>query len=384
MKKLAIIVTHPIQYHSPVFSELAKLCQLKVFYTWGEESIVKYDPGFGRIIEWDLPLLDGYAYTFLKNVANNPGSHHFFGIKNPDAISSINNFNPDAIFVYGWSYFTHIKIIRHFARIKPIYFRGDSTLLDPVPKLKSFLKDILLKHIFSHITKAFYVGKNNRKYFEKYGLKAHQLVNCPHAIDNGHFATKKQNEVDNLKNKLGIAKDSIVILFAGKFEPKKNPTLLLNTFINILDNTNEIQTLHLLFVGNGILEKKLKDEAIKYPKNIHFLDFQNQKEMPVIYQSCDLFCLPSQGPGETWGLAVNEAMAAGKAILASDKVGCAVDLVTNNGLIFYNDLDFHEKLIMLIKNRDELYKLGENSKTNIEKATFNRQVQSIISTLNEQ
>jgi glycosyltransferase involved in cell wall biosynthesis len=57
--------------------------------------------------------------------------------------------------------------------------------------------------------------------------------------------------------------------------------------------------------------------------------------MPVMYQACDLFCLPSRGPGETWGLAVNEAMACKKAIVVSDKCGCAIDLVTiENGIIF--------------------------------------------------
>ncbi len=40
-----------------------------------------------------------------------------------------------------------------------------------------------------------------------------------------------------------------------------------------------------------------------------FLDFQNQQKMPLVYRLCDIFVLPSMGPGETWGLAVNEAMA---------------------------------------------------------------------------
>jgi hypothetical protein len=51
-KNLAIIITHPIQYYAPVFQLLAKRCNLKVFYTWGEEVLKdKFDPGFGKIIE---------------------------------------------------------------------------------------------------------------------------------------------------------------------------------------------------------------------------------------------------------------------------------------------------------------------------------------------
>jgi glycosyltransferase involved in cell wall biosynthesis len=50
----------------------------------------------------------------------------------------------------------------------------------------------------------------------------------------------------------------------------------------------------------------------------------------------DLFVLPSFGNGETWGLAVNEAMCMGRPIIVSDHVGCAQDLVHShrNGLIF--------------------------------------------------
>ena len=66
------------------------------------------------------------------------------------------------------------------------------------------------------------------------------------------------------------------------------------------------------------------------------MDFQNQSEMPKVYHSCDVLVLPSQGPGETWGLAVNEAMASGKAVLVSDKCGCYPDLVQDNinGFVF--------------------------------------------------
>ena len=62
----AIIVTNPIQYYAPVFQLLAKCCNLKVFYTWGEEVLKdKYDPGFAKVIKWDLPLLE-YSKYFCK------------------------------------------------------------------------------------------------------------------------------------------------------------------------------------------------------------------------------------------------------------------------------------------------------------------------------
>jgi glycosyltransferase involved in cell wall biosynthesis len=56
--------------------------------------------------------------------------------------------------------------------------------------------------------------------------------------------------------------------------------------------------------------------------------------MPVVYRLGNAFVLPSQGPGETWGLSVNEAMACGLPVLVSNRCGCAFDLVKDNGFIF--------------------------------------------------
>jgi glycosyltransferase involved in cell wall biosynthesis len=60
--------------------------------------------------------------------------------------------------------------------------------------------------------------------------------------------------------------------------------------------------------------------------------------MPVVYRLADIFVLPSKGPGETWGLAINEAMASGRGVIVSDKCGCSNDLVLagKNGYVFEN------------------------------------------------
>jgi glycosyltransferase involved in cell wall biosynthesis len=49
--------------------------------------------------------------------------------------------------------------------------------------------------------------------------------------------------------------------------------------------------------------------------------------MPAVYRLGDVFALPSRGPGETWGLAINEAMACERPVVVTDRVGCAPDLV---------------------------------------------------------
>lgn len=384
-KKLAVVVTHPIQYYAPIFSLLAKEINVKVFYTWGKDSVSKFDPGFGKVIEWDIPLLDGYQFEFLENTAKKPGSSHFNGIKNPHIITQIDDFKPNAILVFGWCYYSHLSVIRHYKGKVPIFFRGDSNLLDRpnslgLPLLKELLKKLFLKWLYHHIDFAFYCGKENKKYFEWVGMKNHQLLFAPHAIDNERFfnVKKKQKNIE-IRNQLNIGINDILVLFAGKFEQKKNPIGLLNVFKKISQNGSSV---HLLFVGNGILENQLKVEA-RTLSNIHFVPFQNQLDLPDYYYACDLFCLPSNGPGETWGLAVNEAMACGKAVLVSDKVGSASDLVTIdfNGSIFKanNEQDLYEKLFNLVIDKNRLKRMGINSRSIIERWSISEISSSILS-----
>jgi glycosyltransferase involved in cell wall biosynthesis len=351
---LAIITTHPIQYNAPLFALLhtRKAIEIRVFYTWGESVLQqKHDPGFGKIIEWDIPLLVGYPFEFLENVAEDKGSHHFKGINNPFIIESINKFNPDWILVYGWSFKSHLKVLRYFKKKIPILFRGDSTLLDKRSFFEEIKRSLFLKWIYRNIDFALYVGKNNFNYFRKSGLSANQLIYAPHAIENHRFATISDSctiYADDLRLKLKILPGSLVFLFSGKMEPKKDAAILLEAFAQCNFNGS----VHLLMVGNGVLDATLRE---KYGNisGIHFVDFQNQLLMPAIYEIADIFVLPSKGPGETWGLSVNEAMANGNAVIVSDKCGCAEDLLVNgiNGYIFKaGDID---NLIRVLKYMDE-------------------------------
>ena len=376
--KLAIISTHPIQYYAPVFKLMAqhKTLKIKVFYTLGEIGKNPYDPGFNQKISWDIPLLEGYEFQFQQNTARKPGSDGFWGIINPNLIMEIEAWGADAVLVYGWAYQAHLKAIRHFKNKIPVFFRGDSTLLNKKNTLKNSIKKLFLTWVYTNIDHAFYVGKNNKTYFKKFGLKSRQLSFAPHAIDNERFVKDHTNESSALRKKLGIATEEILILFAGKLEQVKNPGLLLDAF-GKLSQPNA----HLLFAGNGPLETalKVKKELIKTASRVHFLDFQNQTSMPALYQACDLFCLPSRS--ETWGLALNEAMVCGKAVLVSDQVGCAADLVSNgkNGLIFQSEnlSDLVQKLQQLCADKTLLTQFGTASAKIIQPWNFENSVKAM-------
>ena len=125
MKRLAILSTHPIQYNAPLFRMLHEddSIELCVFFskTWDQ---VKFDPDFQREVVWDIPLSEGYLHSTYDASTK-------AGMK--DLERAILNFKPDAILVYGWNFPGHLAIMRTFHGGIPIWFRGDSHLLDPSP-----------------------------------------------------------------------------------------------------------------------------------------------------------------------------------------------------------------------------------------------------------
>ena len=125
MKKLAILSTHPIQYNAPLFRLLHDddQIQLIVFFskTWDQ---VKFDPDFQREVRWDIPLSDGYSHLTF-DASQRSGKK--------DLAAAIRAFAPDALLVYGWNFPGHYAMMRKFHGTIPIWFRGDSHLLNPLP-----------------------------------------------------------------------------------------------------------------------------------------------------------------------------------------------------------------------------------------------------------
>jgi glycosyltransferase involved in cell wall biosynthesis len=98
--------------------------------------------------------------------------------------------------------------------------------------------------------------------------------------------------------------------------------------------------------------------------------------MPDVYSSSDVFILPSQGPGETWGLSVNEAMASGLAVIVSDQCGCAADLVVDgeNGFVFESkhEISLMKSMEKIIQSSTKLKEMKNKSVEMIEKWNFHK------------
>ncbi|HUR09951.1 MAG TPA: glycosyltransferase family 4 protein, partial [Flavitalea sp.] len=220
-------------------------------------------------------------------------------------------------------------------------------------------------------------------YFLRVGITVEKLINAPHAVDNDRFSGDNDHYTqlaNSLRSENGIEPGAFVFLFAGKLEEKKDPLLLARAFTA----ANFQASTHLVIAGNGHLEENLRSYCANHPR-IHVLPFQNQSAMPALYRMANVFVLPSKGPGETWGLAVNEAMASGVAILMSDRCGGAPDLIKSgvNGYVFKagDKSDLIEKMVRMSQNVETTAEMGKQSRRLIQSFTFRAVADAIQSTV---
>lgn len=355
--RLAFIVSHPIQYYVPLYQRLAKRddISIKVFFTWHDGSVPVLDRGFGMPVAWDIPLNQGYGFEQVANTAAVPGTHHFFGLRNPSLIRQVLAWNPTAVHITGWAWWSHLQALYALHRRGvPTLFRGDSHLLsERLTGMRWVVKRAALSRIYRWPTAFLATGQANQAYYKAFGVEDGKITICPHSIDYPRFAEPAQTyEQDALRwrTELGIGPEQIVLLFVGKFEPNK-AVLRYMKLVERLQDENIVAVM----VGGGALQEDVDKIAGHRSRLFRVLPFQNQSRMPIVYRLGDIFVLPSVS--ETWGVAVNEALACSRPVIVSDKVGCAPDVIDDScGYVIsmVEDESFLRTMRELVRNKSKL------------------------------
>jgi glycosyltransferase involved in cell wall biosynthesis len=328
---LTVVATHPIQYQIPWFRELAARSEvrLKVLYAHLPEPR-QQGAGFGTPFQWDIPMLEGYAWERLPNARRDPDLSSFFGSSTPAVADVLRRERPDAVVLTGWNALPLVQALWAAMRQGiPRVVRGESNALRRRPAAVRAAHRLLLSRFDAFLA----IGKANREFYRRYGVPETRLFDCPYFVDNARFASSARSLApsrDSIRAAWGIPPRAGCFLFAGKLQPKKRILDLLQALRRVPAEAGEK---HLLVVGSGEQMEEARALAAGIP--VTFAGFLNQTEMPKAYVAADCLVLPSDY-GETWGLVVNEAMACGLPAIVSDRVGCAPDLVEDGvtGRIF--------------------------------------------------
>ena len=112
----------------------------------------------------------------------------------------------------------------------------------------------------------------------------------------------------------GYPRPGKTVLFLGRYdEPRKGMSVLLDALPRVVERFADVQ---LLVVGRGD-EDELRRQASKLVKHIRFLGQVDDAGKALAMRSADVYCAPNTG-GESFGIVLVEAMAAGTPVVASD------------------------------------------------------------------
>ena len=335
-----------------------------MFYAHRQTARGQAEAGFGVEFEWDVPVLEGYPYRFLKNVSQRPGLDWFGGCDCPEIGEILVREGFTHVLLIGW----HKKVFWQAfwaakkAGIK-VLSRGDSQLEITTSPLKRAVKFVAYRFLLPRFDAHLYVGRRNFEYLKHYGVKDARLFFSPHFVDNEWWGSRAA-AADSIKMKMKIkdtskaesgrrkAEKSVEFLFAGKFIPKKR-------VMDLLEAAAGVPEARVVLVGDGPLRSQLEERAKQNDlmeevghspfaeraglreggefchreggriSRVLFAGFRNQGQLPAYLAGADCLVLPSDGT-ETWGLIVNEAMACGTPAIVSTACGCEPDLIVHD------------------------------------------------------
>jgi len=335
---LAVIETHPVQYHAPVYRDLQMRFGIPVTAIYGSDfSVAGYrDHEFGADFAWDTDLLSGHTPVFLSQVSGR-GARSFEEVSARGIGQALRRVAPKAVLLVGYSpHFNQVAFYEAWRGRYPILFRGETA--DHTRQrspIKASVRDQTLRWGYKRIAKLLYIGKHSYQHYKGLNCPDEKLIFSPYCVDISPFETDETARArlrPATRHRLGIDDGQTVLLFSGKLSHRKGPGLLLQAIKQLPSAARE--KLVVVFLGSGQLLAELKQMAQAAPPvKAIFLGFQNQTQLSGYYHAADLLILPSRA-GETWGLVVNEALHHGLPCVVSEAVGCAPDLI-DHGITGY-------------------------------------------------
>jgi glycosyltransferase involved in cell wall biosynthesis len=176
------------------------------------------------------------------------------------------------------------------------------------------------------------MGEWGDEYFRLYGAKPADLYRVTYTPDYDYFAQVESHRLEEFRRKHGLKDGRRRFLYSGRLAPVKRVDLLVDAFVEF---ARERDDWDLLVVGSGPLESELRRRVPEPLRNrVIWVGFLQLDDIVAAYHSADVLVLPSDR--EPWAVVVQEAMAAGLAVVASDVVGAAHELVEEgrSGRIF--------------------------------------------------
>ncbi|MBA3481075.1 MAG: glycosyltransferase [Pirellulales bacterium] len=240
-----------------------------------------------------------------------------------------------AVFCQGCGDVGRMRILRWCQRRGiPCYLTGDFNIQsDNHHPLKSWLKYRVYNRGVGWAHGLMPCGQHGLALLHRYGGRGKPAMMFPFVPDVKLFEHTPPEAVERTRRQFDLRPERRRIVFSARMMRVKRPDLVVAAFAAIADERPEWD---LVMIGDGPLRDAVEMSVpARLKDRVVWTGFHDDAAAVAgIYAQCDVMVLPSDA--EPWGVVVVEAAAAGLAIVASDMVGAAPELVKEgvNGALF--------------------------------------------------
>jgi glycosyltransferase involved in cell wall biosynthesis len=325
MKRRLVILTEIIApYRIPVFNALAARGDVDphiIFFSENDQSLRQW-----HVYKDEIK----FSYEVLPSWRQRLGKYNL--LLNGRVSSTLLRANAEAVVCGGYSYLASWQAAlwakRHGV---PLLLWSESTARD---MRRRHAPVEFMKTRFLQLCRAFVAaGKAPRDYLRELGAPDQSIFIAPDAVDVQLYSTlahraREHAEEVRAHHNLPLR----YFLCAGRLVKEKGVFDLLAAYAK-LDEVTRSQ-IGLVFAGDGSARSELTHRAMEInPGVVRFCGFLHRELIADLYALAEALVFPTHS--DPWGLVVNEAMACGLPIIASEVAGCVPDLVEDgwNGFV---------------------------------------------------
>jgi glycosyltransferase involved in cell wall biosynthesis len=329
--RLGIVASHPIQYQSPLWRALDdKGLDVEVLYLSKHGLGTSVDTDFGQAVRWDSDLFSGFSHRFLNAPWDTKPGSVLTGLSG-HVVPAILRGRYDAVLVSGYASAGYLaaRLAAALGRV-PVYVRAE-TVSSPTKtsagskawRLRAH--GVVLRPLLRSYAGAFPIGVDSERFYREMGIDGSLLTRAPYGVENKWFSRPPDAVIRAKRDEMGCAPQDVLILHAGKLIGRKRPEQAVAVAAALRSRGI---TARAVIVGSGPSESEVRT---RMHSDDLFLGFANQTELPTLYGAADIVVVASTY--ETWGLVVNEALAAGTPVVSSPYVPAADEIAAECNVV---------------------------------------------------
>jgi glycosyltransferase involved in cell wall biosynthesis len=322
--RLGVVFTHPTQHHGPLWRKLSEQpgLSVKVLYI-SDENQGSGDRDLGSSSQaWDVDLLSGYEYEYLKDLSGKVPSKQEKNVISPKLLELLTPENFDAIFMQSFVNYSY-RLAAALCKLRgiPLIMQNDATIMSDgrYSRSRRIVMSILYPWMLNFADYWLSCGDHNEIHLRHYGVPDRKILRGCHPVDGERFEqsiSQNQDEIAAIRQELAWDKDTIIYGFAGKYIDRKNPFEFIEGIAKAHQRDPRVRG---VMIGGGDLEQAINQRLTTLQGEVLNLGFVNQAKIPLYYAAMDVFVTTSWI--DPHPLVVSEAMVSGTPPILSDRCG---------------------------------------------------------------